>query len=132
FGIRQQQVTVGLLSFLNGRSDRVRVFLDGGLGLSRFSPTELAITAAGNEFLQGPAAITDDNKFSFNFGGGVETRFTDRLGLRLGVRDIMAPVPTFGVPQTSSGPGSAFFPVQGFTHNVEISIGTVFYLTSAR
>jgi opacity protein-like surface antigen len=110
----------------------VRAFMDGGIGLSRFSPTELAINAAGNEFLQGPAVITDDNKFSFNFGGGLEARFVDRLGMRLGVRDIMAPVPTFGVPVTSSGPGSAFFPIQGFTHNVEVSIGTIFYLTSPR
>ncbi len=132
FGIRQHQITANLLRFLNGRDNRVRVFMDGGLGLSRFSPTQLAITAAGNEFLQGPAVIADDNKFSFNFGLGAETRITDRLGLRLGGRDIMAPVPRFGIPETSTGPGGVFFPVQGFTHNVEVSIGTIFYLTSPR
>jgi len=132
FGIRQQQITLGLLSFLNGRNHRVRAFVDSGVGLSRFSPTELAIASAGDEFLQGPALLADDNKFSFNFGGGVEARFVDHLGLRLGVRDIITPVPTFGVPETSSNPGSAFFPIQGFAHNVEVSIGTVFYLTSNR
>jgi Outer membrane protein beta-barrel domain len=132
FGIRQQQVTVGLLSFLNGRHHRVRVFMDGGLGLSRFSPTDVAIAAASNEFLEGPAALVAENQFSFNFGLGMETRVTDHLGMRLGARDIMTPVPTFGIPQTSSSPGSAFFPIQGFAHNVEISIGTIFYLTSPR
>ena len=132
FGIRQHQVTLSLLSFLNGRNHRVRVFMDGGLGLSRFSPTDLAITAANNEFLQGPAIIAPENQFSINFGVGVETRVTDHLGMRLGARDMMTPIPTFGVPQTPSGPGSAFFPIQGFAHNVELSIGTVFYLTSAR
>jgi hypothetical protein len=132
FGIRQHMITANLLSFLNGRDHRVRVFMDGGVGLSRFSPTELAVTAASNEFLNGPAAIMEENKLSFNFGLGIETRLANHLGMRIGARDMMTPIMRFGVPETSSGPGSAFFPVQGFTHNVEISIGTIFYLTSPR
>jgi opacity protein-like surface antigen len=133
FGIRQQQVTANLLHFLNGRDNRVRIFMDGGLGLSRFMPTDLAIaTAANDEFLAGPAVLIPDNKFSFNFGLGVETRLANHLGMRLGARDTMAPIMRFGLPETSTGPGSAFFPVQGFTHNVEVSIGTIFYLTSPR
>jgi opacity protein-like surface antigen len=132
FGIRQHQITANLLHFLNGRDNRVRVFMDGGLGLSRFSPTELAVTAASDEFVNGPAVITDESKLSFNFGLGLETRLAGHIGMRLGARDAMTPIMRFGVPETSSGPGSAFFPVQGFTHNVEISIGTIFYLTSPR
>jgi hypothetical protein len=103
--------------------------MDGGLGLVRFSPTGLAITAASNNFLDRPAAISIDNRFSFNVGAGVESRLAERIGLRLAARDIMAPVPRFGVPETSAGPNVTFFPVTGLTHNVEISIGTVFYLT---
>lgn len=132
FGIRQHQITANLLRFLNGRDNRVRVFMDGGVGLSRFSPTELAVTAASNEFVSGPAVIIPENKPSFNFGLGVETRLADHLGMRIGARDMMTPIMRFGVPETSSGPGGAFFPVQGFTHNVEVSIGTIFYLTSPR
>jgi|RhiMetdeSRZDD1v2_1073273.scaffolds.fasta_scaffold231068_3 opacity protein-like surface antigen len=132
FGIRNHQITTSLLRFVNGRDHRVRVFVDGGLGLSRYSPTELAIAAASTQFVNGPATITTDNQFNFNVGGGLESRLAQHIGLRLAVRDLMTPVPRFGVPETSSGPGSAFFPVQGLTHNIEVSIGTVLYLTSSR
>jgi hypothetical protein len=135
FGIRQHQITANVLRFLNGHDNRVRLFVDSGLGLSRFIPTDQAIAAAASsQFVARPAVITSDNEFNFNVGGGIESRLTDRLGLRLGVRDIMAPIPRFGVPQTPSGPGnsSAFFPIDGLTHNIEVSIGTVIYLTSSK
>jgi hypothetical protein len=32
------------------------------------------------------------------------------------------------VPTTPSGPGGAFFPVDGITHNVQVEIGVVFFL----
>jgi opacity protein-like surface antigen len=132
FGIRQHQITTNLVRFLNGRDNRARLFVDGGLGLSRFVPTQEAIAAASTQFVDGAAAISSDNEFNFSFGGGVETRLTDHFGLRMGVRDMMAPVPRFGVPQTSTGPGGAFFPIEGLSHNIEVSIGTVFYLTGPR
>jgi hypothetical protein len=132
FGVRQHQLTANLLHFFNGSRNRVRFFVDGGLGLSRFSPTDAAIAAASVKFIDESAVISSDNKFNFNYGGGVESRFTNRLGMRLYVRDHMVGMPRFGVPETPQGTGSDFFPVNGLTHNIEMSVGTVFYLASPR
>jgi hypothetical protein len=127
FGVRQHHVTANLLRFINGTKSRARFFVDGGVGLSRFSPTELAKIAAASRFVDQPATLNSDNKLNFNFGGGVEGKFTEHLGMRLYVRDHMADIPRFGVPQTSQGSGSDFFPVSGLTHNIEASVGTVFF-----
>jgi hypothetical protein len=37
-------------------------------------------------------------------------------------------VPTFSLPQASTGPGSVFYPVSGTVNNVEVAAGIVFYL----
>ncbi len=58
----------------------------------------------------------------------METRANDWLGFRVDFRDHITGIPRFGLPESSRGPGSVFFPVSGVLHNTEVSLGAVFYL----
>jgi opacity protein-like surface antigen len=129
FGVRQHGWNANALRYLNGNDSRFRMFVDGGLGLSRFSPSELAqIAAVVDQFVDEPALITAENKVNFNFGGGVEAKASDRIGIRFDLKDHIAGVPRFGVPQTPQGTGGDFYPVDGMTHNISAGIGLMWYL----
>ena len=58
----------------------------------------------------------------------METKLTSKLGIRPDFRDFVTGIPTFDVPQTSSGPGGIFFSVDGVLHNIEAGVGIVFFL----
>ncbi len=81
----------------------IRPFVTGGGGVSTFFPP-------GVSSLSG----SGDNKFGFNYGGGVKFRLTDKFGLRLDVRDHVTgrPFERFGVNT-----------LDGKYHNVEYSAG---------
>ena len=85
------------------QGSRVRPFVTGGAGVSTFFPP-------GVSSLSG----SGDNKFGFNYGGGVKFVLSDKFGLRLDVRDHVTgrPFENLGV-QTLSGR----------FHNVEYSMG---------
>jgi hypothetical protein len=125
YGVRKHGWNANALRFLNGSDSRVRLFVDGGLGLSRFSPTELAQVAAAFEFIETGALIAPDNKVNFNVGGGLEAKATDRIGIRFDVKDHIAGAPRFGVPETGSGD---IYPIDGMTHNISAGIGLMWYL----
>lgn len=127
FGVQLHQVAGNVLFFFNNPEYRIRPFATVGVGLTRFSPTDDAKARAVLEFIDDPAAIEASNKFSFNFGGGVEARASQRVGVRFDFRDHVAAIPRFGLPETSSGPGGLFFPVDGAVHDIEVSVGVVFY-----
>jgi hypothetical protein len=129
FGTRVHQLTGNVLYFVSPAGDRVRVFGTVGMGLSRFSPTDAARTLAAHlAFIGEPAVISSNNAFNFNMGGGIEAKVNDRWGVRVDLRDHISPIPRFGVPQTATGPGVDFFPVDGTVHNAEVSVGVVIYL----
>ncbi len=129
FGIRDHQIQFNILRFFSAGERPVRPFLITGVGLARFIPTDQAKAAAlANDFIDGPAQISATNKPSVAFGGGIEVQATRWFGLRLDVKDRISAVPRFGLPQTSSGTGGAFFPVDGLVHNIDGEVGIVFYL----
>jgi len=104
-------------------------FVVVGLGLSRFSPTDQAkVRALSTKFLNGPAQLGASNLFGFGLGGGVEAKLSRRLGLRLDMRDHITGTPRLGLAQRSSGSGEAYYPIAGTIHDIEASIGVVFYL----
>jgi opacity protein-like surface antigen len=81
----------------------IRPFVTAGVGVSTFFPP-------GVSSLSG----SGDNKFGYNYGGGLKFRLSDKFGLRFDVRDHVTgrPFEKFGV-QTASGK----------FHNVEYSAG---------
>jgi opacity protein-like surface antigen len=128
FGTRVHQVTGNVLYYLGESRSRFRPFVTAGGGLMRFNPTSSAKTAAGIEFVDDPAAIRSDNKFEFNYGGGAEAKVSNWFGLRFDLRDHLAKIPRFGVPQVPTPRVADFFPVSGAVHDVEASAGIVIYL----
>ncbi len=95
----------------------------------RFSPTSQARgLALDRRFLDDPARIVSDNKFSVNLGGGFEGRASRRLAVRFDIRDHVIKIPRFGLPETPTSSDGIFFPVKGFVHQIEVLAGVVFYL----
>jgi len=128
FGIRVHQLTGNVLYYLGESHSTFRPFVTAGGGLMRFNPTSRAKTAAAIEFVDEPATITSSNKAEFNYGGGVEAKVSDRFGVRFDLRDHLARIPRFGVPQGPTAGVADFFPVSGAVHDVEASAGIVIYL----
>lgn len=128
FGSRVHQITGNVLFFVADSKSRLRPFATAGFGLSRFAPTSRAKAAAAVEFVDAPATIQSVSKFEFNYGGGVEAKASGRFGLRFDVRDHIAAIPRFGIPQVPTAGVADFFPVSGAAHDVEVSAGLVIYL----
>jgi opacity protein-like surface antigen len=126
FGVKAHQFTGNVLYYLTPTTDSFRVFVTGGIGLARFSPTEGAKASATRDFVDNPATISAENKFGFNFGGGLEAKMSSWSGVRFDLRDHLSGIPRFGVPQTA--PAGDFYPVSGMVHNFETSLGLIFYL----
>ena len=128
FGVKEHELQLNVLQFFTGSGSHLRPFLTTGIGDAHFSPTDAAKTAAANQFIGSPAQISSTNNISLTVGGGFEARARGRLGLRVDVTDHISAVPTFGVPQTSSGAGGAFYPVSGVVHNIQVEAGLVLHL----
>jgi opacity protein-like surface antigen len=127
FGVRVHQITGNLLYLLAGGQSNIRPFLTVGGGLARYSPTSAAKDDASFRFIDEPATIDSNTKFDFNFGGGVEAKATDWLGVRFDLRDHITPIPRFGVPEAPAAGIADFYPVSGIINDVEVSAGIVFY-----
>lgn len=128
FDSRTHQFSGNVLYYLSGVGENWKPFVSAGIGITRFTPTQEAAAFASLRFLDDPASIQSSNKFGINFGGGTEYQFSDTFGLRFDFRDHMMGVPTFNLPQASTGPGSVFYPVSGIVNNAEVTAGVVFYL----
>src|SRR5215471_3768419 len=122
FGVRLQQLTGNVLSFLNEQGNELRPFVTAGLGWARYSPTSEARTAAAQEFIAGPAALSSNNKLDFNFGAGAEWKLTRLLGARLDVRDHVTKIPRLGL-------SAGRLPVAGAAEDLDFAVAVVFCLT---
>ena len=129
FDVTLHQVTGNLLFYLTPRERVLRPFATVGIGVTHFSPTDEAkVLAITDRFIKDPSSIEASTKLSLNFGGGVEGSLHRWIGVRVDIRDHVSKIPRFGLPETSSGPGGLFFPVNGSVHNIEISAGIVVFL----
>jgi hypothetical protein len=128
FGVKEHEVQFNVLQFFTGSGSHLRPFLTTGVGDAHFGPTDAAKVKAANQFIGSPAQIAATNNVNLTLGGGFEARARGRIGLRVDVTDHISAVPTFGVPQTSSGTGGAFYPVSGVVHNIQVQAGLVVYL----
>lgn len=127
FGTRVHQLTGNASYYFSESSSTIRPFVTAGVGLMRFNPTGKAKNQAAVEFIDAPASIQSNTKFEFNFGAGLEAAASDRFGLRLDLRDHLAGIPRFGIPQAPSAGVADFYPVSGAVNDVEASAGIVIY-----
>lgn len=129
FETRLHQISGNLHYYFADPSKQVRPFVTGGIGWNRFNPTQAAkILAIRTGFLERPAEIGPANQFGANFGAGFETRLNNWIGLRVEIRDHIMGMPRFGLPKDPVPGQRAAFPVNGLIHNLEPTVGAVFYL----
>lgn len=127
FGVHLDEFTGNGLFFFTGREKFLRPFLTAGIGGSRFSPTDDAKLMAAANFLGQPAVLTGSSEFDFNFGAGIEARPWSHFGVRFDLRDHVTGFPTFGLPQSATGPNAPYFPVSGRVQDVELTAGFVYH-----
>jgi len=127
FGVHVHEFSGDALYSPYNVGDKVRLFAIVGLGLAHFNPTDAAKASASIDFVDNPAAIRSSNSLTFNLGGGMEAKISSRFGIRFDFRDHIGGIPRFGVPQTTTVPGQDSYPVSGRIHDIETSVGFVFY-----
>jgi len=99
-GMAIHQGGYNFLLYATNEGTRIRPFATGGVMFANYVPP-------GSSAAQGGG----DNKFGFNYGGGVKMRITSLFGARLDVRQYTTPKP-FGLPLAS-----------GWLRQTEISAG---------
>lgn len=127
YGIRNQRVSLDALAHPPKSIKGVRPYLVVGVEYDRFEPTSAGLATAKSTGFNGvPGTVLQpDDKFGWNFGGGLEISLTHLLAFRIDARDHRVRLPTYGLPSSvSSGPGS-YYPVGGHMNNIVYSAGFV-------
>lgn len=90
-GMAIHQGGYNFLLYATPEGTRIRPFATGGVGFANYVPPGSSATSGGG-----------DNKFGFNYGGGVKVKLTSLFGLRLDVRQYTTPKP-FNLPYLKEG-----------------------------
>lgn len=90
-GMAIHQGGYNFLLYATPEGTRIRPFATGGIGFANYVPPGSSASSGGG-----------DNKFGFNYGGGVKVRVTSLFGLRLDVRQYTTPKP-FSLPYLREG-----------------------------
>jgi hypothetical protein len=85
-GMAIHQGGYNFLIYATPEGTRVRPFATGGVMFANYVPPGSSATSGGG-----------DNKFGFNYGGGVKVRLTSLFGVRFDVRQYTTPKP-FDLP----------------------------------
>ena len=85
-GMAIHQGGYNFLLYATSEGTRVRPFATGGVMFANYVPPGSSATSGGG-----------DNKFGFNYGGGVKVRVTSLFGLRFDLRQYTTPKP-FDLP----------------------------------
>lgn len=108
-------------------------YLTAGVGAAVFTMSQNAINDAMflNPFNETLGLTLGEPKthisFAFNAGAGIRYQFNKNWGLRLDWRDWMSHTPGYGIPQSSTDPHEFVLPVKGVFHQLETSIGFVYF-----
>jgi opacity protein-like surface antigen len=100
-GMAIHQGGYNFLLYATNEGTRIRPFATGGVMFANYVPPGSSATSGGG-----------DNKFGFNYGGGVKVRLTSLFGVRLDVRQYTTPKP-FSLPYLR----------QGWLRQTEVSAG---------
>jgi opacity protein-like surface antigen len=120
-------IIYSILVYPFDRSGRLRPFGTVGGGTSFFYIGKDSKNKAAGEGI----VLKDRWKFAFSFGGGVKYLLTNKLGVRVDVRDQITGVPNYGLPDTSpvlpGGEIGAAFRADGRIHNWMLNVGLNYY-----
>lgn len=107
-GARLRQFHFNPVLHFKPREARVRPFVTMGFGFDYFQITEEARRQVGSGVLtpfRQQVNLESISRPSFNYGGGLKAKLTERIGLRFDLRGFVSASPDFGVPP--SGPAGA-------------------------
>ena len=90
-GMAIHQGGYNFLLYATPEGTRIRPFATAGVGFANYVQPGASATSGGG-----------DNKFGFNYGGGVKVKVTSLFGLRLDVRQYTTPKP-FNLPYLKEG-----------------------------
>lgn len=120
-------IVYSILVYPFDRSKRIRPFGIVGGGTSFFYIGKDSKNVAAAQGI----VLKDRWKFAFSFGGGVKYLLTNKLGLRVDLRDQISGVPNYGLPDTSpvlpGGQIGAGFRADGRVHNWILNVGLNYY-----
>jgi opacity protein-like surface antigen len=110
------------------RSSRVMPFVTAGIGMAGYKLSDDARRRAADPKIYGLGNLKSiDERFAFNYGGGVKFSVLSHLGLRFDFRHNFSDVPSYGLPKESSNPAQTVLPIQGKLQNYEGSVGIYFH-----
>jgi opacity protein-like surface antigen len=108
-------------------SHAIQPFLSAGIGGTFYQLKPEAVAFARDPARGNIPDIDSSNEIAFNFGLGLKTRSTNRVGVRIDIRDYLGRSPSFGLARSSNDPTATVLPATGVIHNGELSVGLVFY-----
>jgi hypothetical protein len=110
-----------------GPTKSVFPYLTAGVGATFYTLSQQTVNEALDPNRAGLGKMKNESIFAFNAGGGVRFRINSIYGLRIDVRDYVSDPPRYGLPEKSDNPSQVVFPVTGKFHQIEVSIGFVYY-----
>jgi opacity protein-like surface antigen len=110
-------------------NSRVKPFLTGGLGVAGYQLTSGARARAADPQGYGIGELANwDNRFAFNYGGGVKANVSSKFGIRFDFRHNFSDVPSYGLPKESSNPSQIVLPIQGKLQSYDVTAGIYFHI----
>ena len=100
------------------RESRVRPYASAGIGVNMFRPTDDARSVNSSSI---GAYLGEDDKFAYNFGGGILGKLTDRVALDISVREFLQKSTSFTYPNVSD---------ERNLWNTQVQLGLMFMLGS--
>jgi opacity protein-like surface antigen len=120
-------IVYSILVYPFDRSRRLRPYGTFGGGASFYYIGKDSKNKAASQGI----VLKDRWKFAFSFGGGAKYLITNKIGVRVDVRDQISGVPNYGLPDTSPAlPGGeigAAFRADGRVHNLIVNVGLNYY-----
>ena len=129
YGLRDNRFGGGLVVHSPSTYHNVRPYFVAGAEYDHYSPTSAAQSLATTTgFGYYPTAkLSSEGDGGVYFGGGIDYKLTEKVGLRLDVRDHVTPSPTLGLPYAATLTSPAWYPVSGHASTIEYSIGIVYH-----
>jgi opacity protein-like surface antigen len=134
YGLRDSRFSGDLVVHSPSAFHNARPYFVVGAEYDRYSPTSAATSLATTTgFAYYPTAkLTSEGYGGVNFGGGIDYKLTEKVGLRLDVRYHVTSSPTLGLPYGPTLTSPAWYPVSGHASNLEYTIGLVYHFGGAK
>lgn len=129
YGLRDNRFSGDIVFHTPSTYHNARPFFLAGVEYDRYSPTAAATALATTTgFGYWPTAkLSSEGYAGVNIGFGIDYKLTEKVGLRLDVRDHITSSPTLGLPYGPTTTSPAWYPVSGHASTIEYTIGLVYH-----